>query len=86
VHPVVDQNDGNFFDVPLEQSGVVEDRPFDQGDIGKISEYAGDDLAGCLAEMAVRAAEESDGGWHVSRLDETQDRDTGAQHGHRDHP
>jgi hypothetical protein len=86
MHPVVDKNNGNLLDVSLEQRRVIQDRPLDQGDVGKIGEHPGDNLTSGLAEVAVRAAEEGDGGWHVSRLEETPDSNTGTQHAHSDHP
>jgi hypothetical protein len=86
MHPVVDKNNGNLLDVSLEQRRVIQDRPLDQGDIGKIGEHPGDNLTSGLAEVAVRAAEEGDDGWHVSRLDETPHSNTGTQHAPSDHP
>lgn len=68
MHAAVDQYDRDLLDVTLVELGIVEDRLFRELDGGKVDEHFGDDLTGRIAEMAARAAEEGNGGWHAPSL------------------
>jgi hypothetical protein len=67
VHPLVDQHDGNLFDIGVEQHWIVEDRQLLERHLGVIGEHGVHDCAGVIAQVASGLAEQGQSG-HPPRL------------------